>query len=157
MLLTKILNSSYKKIIMSDSVKNIGDIFENYIKELKSEILKISGERHRSIIEQAKDYIDGSLALDINLNIAAEKFYLSPCYFSYLFKKEMGINFNEFLIKKRIERSKYLLKNVKKNVSDVALEVGYKDSSYFSVVFKKRVGMSPRDYRNLNISGEDAI
>ena len=45
------------------------------------------------------------------LNGVSEHVYMSPWYFSKLFKKETGETFTEFLLKCRIEKAKNLLKN----------------------------------------------
>jgi two-component system response regulator YesN len=74
---------------------------------------------------------------------------LSPPYLSSLFKKEIGINFSDYLISCRIEASKVLLKNGNLPISLIAEEVGYTDPKYFSKTFYKLVGLKPTEYRKL--------
>ena len=73
--------------------------------------------------------------------------YLSPAYFSRVFKKEMGVTFNSFLNEVRIEKSKSLLRNNDLKMVDIALMVGFESQSYFTKVFKKITGISPLQYR----------
>lgn len=73
--------------------------------------------------------------------------YLSPAYFSRVFKKEMGTTFNSFLNEVRIEKSKSLLRNNDLKMVDIALRVGFESQSYFTKVFKKLTGVSPLQYR----------
>ena len=73
--------------------------------------------------------------------------YLSPAYFSRIFKKETGATFNSFLNEVRIEKSKALLRNNDLKMVDIALMVGFESQSYFTKVFKKITGISPLQYR----------
>ncbi len=97
----------------------------------------------------AKEYIRKNYNKDIRLADVAEQVYLSPTYFSAIFKRETGMNFNEYLTEYRIEMAKEFLKNLEYKVTEVGEQVGYEDSKYFSKIFRKMVGISPRDYRKL--------
>lgn len=76
--------------------------------------------------------------------------HLNPVYFSGLFKKELGVNFSDYLAGLRVEKAKALLKEVDWNISEVAAQVGYGDARYFSKVFSKLVGINPKEYRRLH-------
>ena len=52
----------------------------------------------------------------------------------------------DYLVKTRIDESKFLLTNSSLKIKEVANEVGYEDSLYFSKVFKKITGVSPKEY-----------
>jgi two-component system response regulator YesN len=52
------------------------------------------------------------------------------------------------MIKLRIERAKYLLREKDENIYTIALLLGYQDEKYFSKLFKKMVGVTPFEYRN---------
>ena len=52
----------------------------------------------------------------------------------------------DYLVKTRIDESKFLLANSSLKIKEVANEVGYEDSLYFSKVFKKITGVSPKEY-----------
>ena len=59
----------------------------------------------------------------------------------------MGTTFIEYLIGKRMEKAKELLRTTQMRSSEVAYRVGYRDPHYFSSTFKKMQGMTPREYR----------
>lgn len=59
----------------------------------------------------------------------------------------MECNFNTYVNRVRVERSKQLLLNENINLVHVSNLVGYEDQSYFSRVFKKIVGVPPGSYR----------
>jgi YesN/AraC family two-component response regulator len=69
-----------------------------------------------------------------------------------LFKQEMGITFTDYLNQVRINKSCELLTNTSLNLIDVSLQAGFDDQSYFSKVFKKLKGITPKSYRNGNVS-----
>lgn len=99
------------------------------------------------IIRTAKQYIDEHYSQKISLEDVAGHAYISPNYLSSLFKKEMGINFIEYVTEVRLREGKKLLDDVKYSVVDVAQMVGYKDVGHFCNVFLKKYGVSPTGYR----------
>ena len=83
----------------------------------------------------------------ISLEEVAAHVFLSPSYFSKIFKEEMKCNFSRYLNMVRIEKGKSLLVDDAIPLVDISNMVGYEDQSYFSKVFKKIVGVSPGKYR----------
>jgi two-component system, response regulator YesN len=103
--------------------------------------------KHANVIHKATLYIHQNYDQKITLESIARIVYLSPAYFSRIFKKEMGITFNAFVNNIRIEKSKSLLKDNQLKMLDIALLVGFESQSYFTKVFKKTTGVSPFQYR----------
>lgn len=100
------------------------------------------------IIGKAKRYINAHLAEDISVANIAELFFVSPTYFSRLFKRTTGQGCNEYIVQKRIEKACVLLETTNFNAGKIAGMVGYNDINYFSMAFKKHRGVSPINYRN---------
>lgn len=48
----------------------------------------------------------------------------------------------------RLNKAKELLQNSELSIYEIAYDVGFKDPAYFSRTFSEQFGMSPRDYRN---------
>jgi len=108
--------------------------------------------KHADVIFKIIDLIKSNYMKKLTLEEAARSVYLSPAYFSRIFKLETGTNFTSYLNNVRIEESKKLLRNERINLADIAGMVGYEDQSYFSKVFKKLTGMSPLKYRHSRIT-----
>ena len=89
-------------------------------------------------ISNARHYIDEHLAEDISVSSIAESLYITPNYFSRLFKR---------IVRKRIEKAKSLLETTSIKTGKIAMMVGYRDTNYFSLAFKKHTGKSPTKYR----------
>ena len=68
-------------------------------------------------------------------------------YFGKVFSKEIGVSFNTYLNKKRIEEAKKLLTSSDIKIYDIAERVGYSDVDYFGRKFRSMEGISPADYR----------
>ena len=101
-------------------------------------------------IRIAQEYVLEHFASPITLQEVAGMVYLSPNYFSAMFKQQTGMNFLDFLTKVRIEEAKKLLKTSLMNVAEIAHEVGYADEKYFSRLFIKIVGVKPIEYRKFH-------
>ena len=62
-------------------------------------------------------------------------------------KAILGISVSEHINNFRLEKSKELLLNSNKNISEIAFAVGFSSLYYFSTVFKSKYGVSPKDFR----------
>lgn len=105
----------------------------------------------KSIAKSMQDYVDQHYAEDISRSSLTDIFYLDPDYASKLFKKETGISFKNYVIKKRIEAAKNLLRTTDLPINTVSDNVGYGNYSYFTRLFKKVTDMTPNEYRNADI------
>lgn len=98
-------------------------------------------------ITRALIYIDHHYKEPLSLESVAEIIPLSSYYFSRLFKREVGVNFSDFLLHKRLENAKRILETTDESILDVSLATGFREQSYFCKVFKKHNGLTPSDYR----------
>ena len=55
----------------------------------------------------------------------------------------VGVSPLEYVHRLRLEEAYRLLSDSSRNVSEVAMEVGFDDANYFSRLFRKKMGMSP--------------
>ena len=100
-------------------------------------------------MRQAKQYIEDNFQRQITLEDVAEAIHMNPSYLSHMFKKELHINFSDFLLSCRIDAGKELLRSTDTQIAEVAEQIGYQDSKYFSKVFNRVVGLKPSVYRKL--------
>ncbi len=106
-----------------------------------------------SILNDVLLYIDSHYQENLKLDTIAPLFGYSSAYLGKIFAKNVGENFNSYVDRCRIERSKELLKNEKWKVYEVAAQVGYRNVDYFHKKFHKYVGMTPLQYRRQQTAG----
>ena len=113
---------------------------------IKSEISTNKFPDAHYLIQKAIALVEVSFATKLNQEDMATQLGMTPEYFSYLFHKETGIKFSDYLRDYRIEVSKKILAEHKMKVNDVAYAVGYSDVKYFAKIFRKVVGETPTEY-----------
>ena len=100
-------------------------------------------------ISSAQLFIKSNYSRNIKLDDVAAAVYLSPNYFSSLFKKITGYTFSNYLIKKRIESAKELLGETNIPIKKIVYHVGFEDYNYFNRTFRKIEGVPPAQFRKL--------
>ena len=105
--------------------------------------------RHRcsAAICKAVDYIERHFGEDLTLNTVADHVFLNREYLSRQFKKEIGMNFSEYLLEHRLREALRLLRGTELRIGEVADRVGLPNVSYFTSVFKKQYQMTPTEAR----------
>lgn len=103
-------------------------------------------EQPASIMSTILQYVDEHYCEEVTRNDLVDLVYVSPDYLSRTFKKETGRSLAQYILEKRVEKAKKLLRS-DMSVKNVALQTGYSNFSYFSKVFRDMEGMSPMEYR----------
>lgn len=138
----------FERIMGFSAAQDLFNILEAIIGNIIGRINAMQKSQTRKVISKASDYINAHFNEDISLNDVAGHVFMSPWYFSKLFKKEAGETFSEFLLMKRIEKAKEFLKNnIELKTYEIAEKIGFNDSRYFGQIFKKVTGMTPMEYR----------
>ncbi len=83
---------------------------------------------------------------ELSLEQLSSMIFVSPSYFSRLFKQETGENFSEYLTRTRIELAKTLL-DQGLPISEAGKQAGYPNTKYFSRLFKRTTGFTASEYR----------
>ncbi|SER97251.1 two-component system, response regulator YesN [Butyrivibrio fibrisolvens] len=124
------------------------EIFE-YIQDIAFKVVQMVRGRQgaRSTMEDAAAYVDHNYFKNLTLEVVAPLFGYNNVYFGKVFSKEIGVSFNTYLNKKRIEEAKKLLTSSDIKIYDIAERVGYSDVDYFGRKFRSMEGISPADYR----------
>lgn len=91
--------------------------------------------------------VDNNYTKELRLSSLAEQFFCSPAYISKAFKKYTGMNFIDYISKKRMDKAKELLGYSSMSVDEVMWHVGYQDAKHFRMLFKRQEGISPSEYR----------
>jgi len=141
----------FDRLMKCTSAYDLFGIVRTIIAGIIDEILEKQNSQTRKVISKALEYININYHREITLNDLAGHVFMSPWYFSKLFKKETGETFSEFLLKTRIEKAKEILKSqLELKTYEVAEKVGFNDARYFGQIFKKVTGLTPSDFREMN-------
>jgi AraC family transcriptional regulator len=97
-------------------------------------------------LERVIDYIDTYLDRDLSLCELAQLGQLSPHYFSQLFKQSTGFSPHQYILRRRIDRGKQLLRQGGLSIAGVAKMVGFTDQSHFHRHFKRLEGITPKAF-----------
>lgn len=99
--------------------------------------------RVRRVIE----YIEAHLNQELTLAELADVACLSPCHFSRSFKQAMGVGPQRYIVQRRVERAKALMRTSGDTLAGIATTVGFADQSHFTAAFRREVGVPPGRYR----------
>ncbi len=109
---------------------------------------RLEKQKSSSYIDSCVSYINQHYREHIYLDDLAEKTGITPTYLSRLFSQEMGMTFQEYVLKVRAERAANLLKYSEASIAQIGDYVNFPNQSYFGKIFKKYMGMTPKAYRN---------
>jgi AraC family transcriptional regulator len=94
------------------------------------------------------ELIDSNLDGKLRLAYLAEECGLSVSHFCRSFKRSFGLPVHRYVITRRVERAKFLLRSSSAPLSEIALESGFADQAAFSRSFRAVVGTSPMRWLN---------
>ena len=98
-------------------------------------------------LRRARDLIDREYARPLDVPAMAQAALMSPAHFSRQFRAAYGETPYSYLMTRRIERAKALLRRGDLSVTDVCMAVGCTSLGSFSTRFTELVGESPSAYR----------
>lgn len=96
-------------------------------------------------------YIEESLGREIGLFELALLARLSVTHFSHAFKLHYGISPYRYVLQRRIERAKLLLRTTDATVAAIATSVGFASQSSFGSAFARATGCTPSAYRDAHL------
>ena len=101
------------------------------------------------IVDSARLYIDQNYMRDITLSDVSEFTGFSRCYFSRVFKQQLGQSFSEYLRNKRISMAEDLLIHSRQPIQDIAMSAGFGSVATFNRVFRDAKNCTPSRYREI--------
>lgn len=115
--------------------------FDNEVRK----ILELSVSTTRSMDERIANaiaYLRKKQPLEENIiDILSKEAFLSKSRFSHLFKKEIGVALNSYLVMVKIRKTyEFFLSGI--SLTDACLQAGFNSSSHFSATCKKTFGLS---------------
>src|SRR5262249_53042317 len=97
--------------------------------------------------KRAEDVLAANLASEISLARIAEECRLSASHFARAFHETMGLPPHQWLLKRRVETAKSILRDSTLSLHEVALSCGFADQSHFTRTFSRWTGQGPGTWR----------
>lgn len=149
------LEQEIDRLYSCGNIMDILKVTEDNIREYEK-FLERSMSESRNEVAAVKNYIYQHYGEDLNLEMLAEKVYLSSGYLSFIFKKETGMNLNRFIKVFRMEKAGEFLRDTNMKVAQISEKVGFANVSYFCRSFREYYGYSPESYRK-GTGGDEEI
>ena len=108
-----------------------------------------SNEGQIQTVIGTRKFIDLNFDRELNLDLLSDVRFTSKFHLLRLFKKYYGLTPKQYLIAKRVEKSKEYLKSGM-SVTEACFAVGFESPSSFSTLFKSRAGLSPAEFQKRN-------
>ncbi len=136
----QILNKPNRDI--ERELKNFNkELFANYCK-------KEENTEPNQTLQKLEEYILTHLQEPLTLEEIAKEVGYSTAHINRLFKAEYGLTLHAFLIDKRIDKAKELIRvNKTATLTEIAYQAGFYDQSHFIKNFKKAYSLSPKSYK----------
>jgi AraC-like DNA-binding protein len=99
------------------------------------------------IAKQVMKIISADLSEHHPVEKLAERFNISPSSLNKYFRGVFGESLPSFLRSRRMNKAAEYLEKSKRQISDIALMMGYENASKFAAVFKAAKGENPLEYR----------
>ena len=102
-------------------------------------------------IRTAREYIDANLQKDLSLKDISEVATMSTFHFVRSFGDFYFISPHQYLVKKRMEKAKFLLVDSDMTAEQIAVDTGFENKTSFGRLFKQKTTFTPIEYRKLHV------
>lgn len=92
-------------------------------------------------------HIEANLASKMDIEDLANVVALSRSHFSRAFKRSMGFSPMQYVLGRRVERAKSMIRGTREPLAEVALACGFADQAHLNRRFRGIVGISPGRWR----------
>jgi AraC-like DNA-binding protein len=103
----------------------------------------LSHARLMRVYDHIEAHLDDRLTLADLAGVAC----LSPYHFSRSFKQAVGVGPQRYVMHRRVERAKALMRRTDQPLALIAQEVGFADQSHLTSVFRREIGVTPGHFR----------
>ncbi len=143
----------YSPVISAEKVEavvTLVNLFAQYLSETGHRLVLEDATQQSPLLQKIEAYLAEGENDEITLTRVAERVCLSPCHFCRLFKKQTGLTFTEYRVRRRVEIAKELLLNRQLRISEAAFAAGFGSLPHFNLAFRRYAGCSPSEYRAQN-------
>ncbi len=135
-------DDSYSPLLLRGAIHRLFALLE------RSSNLYPTDRGSNRLIEAILRELNKNYSGEVTLGDTARRHCISPAHLSRTFKRETGMNFNEYLSLLRLKKAEQLLKEEPHlPIGEIAFSCGFNDSNYFSEKFHAAHNCSPSAFR----------
>jgi AraC family transcriptional regulator len=95
------------------------------------------------------EYVEANLGRAVTVLELAQVAELSTHHFVRMFKRSLGLTPYQYVLERRVERAKELLRIEPASLAEVGLSTGFSSQSHFTTAFHRAVGATPAEFQRL--------
>lgn len=109
---------------------------------------RVADVSHHQAVHTLLDLIENKLHERLVISQLCQAVGMSQNYLAKLFREHFGLTISQYILNRRIETARVLLRSTNLPVKQVAVRVGIADAQYFNKQFRRITGVSPTELRN---------
>lgn len=109
--------------------------------------INIAVSKYPPALRKMLDFIGTHLNSSLTLQTLCGESHCSLSSLNRLFRRHLETSPIDYIVNRRLERAKHLMKMHDLSLKEIADQCGYKTESFFSRSFKSKYGVSPKEYR----------
>jgi AraC-like DNA-binding protein len=134
-------------------VRQANYLLHRILFEVYRRIAGLAIRREDELVHRARELVRAQLgAGDLDFQDFAESQGISYEQFRKRFRSATGYAPKQYFLAVKMNRARERLLSPGRSVKEIAAELGFADALYFSRLFKSKVGVSPRRYRERNLT-----
>lgn len=103
-------------------------------------------------LQRVRHYMIANSAVDLDTRALAAVVSYSPWHFIRIFDGVFGETPHDFLMRRRLDEARRLLRESRLAIAEIALVAGFDNRCTFARLFRRRYGITAGDYRRANAS-----
>jgi len=111
----------------------------------------VSVKETTALYERICSFIETHIEEDLSLERLAGEFFVSKYHIAHIFKENLGLSIHQYITKKRLAYCRQSILS-DSSITKTYEAYGFGDYSSFYRAFKKEYGISPRDFKDMNMS-----
>lgn len=98
-------------------------------------------------LRRVQEFVEAHIGEDVTIEKMAAVVGCSPGHFAHCFKAATSTSPHKYVMERRLQRAKVLLRESRLSLTEIASRVGYASASHLCVSFRTAEHMSPSDCR----------
>lgn len=106
----------------------------------------IKEKNQQDLIDRVLQYMEENIANPLNLEVICRDNLVGRSHLQKIFREKTGGGAMEYFGRLKIEAAKRMIREGRRNFTEISADLGYNSIHYFSRHFKKATGMTPSEY-----------